>query len=113
MVLSRPFNRRIAQTLDANPAWQPNTRDDSTPCRHAATRCVQHTHRLVMLDRGRIVEQGSHDALFRQPLRRALAPPVRWLHRRGSRTGSGVAPGNARLLQSCKLNKGTRNVACL
>jgi hypothetical protein len=32
MVLSRPFNRRIAQTLDANPAWQPNTRDDSTPC---------------------------------------------------------------------------------
>jgi hypothetical protein len=66
LVLSRPFNRRIAQTLDANPAWQPNTRDDSKPCHHAATRCAQHMHRLVVLDRGRIVEQGSHDALFRQ-----------------------------------------------
>jgi len=29
--VSRPFNRRIAHTLDANPAWQPNTRDDSNP----------------------------------------------------------------------------------
>jgi ABC-type multidrug transport system fused ATPase/permease subunit len=55
--LPRPFNRCIAQTLDATMAHRVIT---------AATRCVQHTHRLVVLDRGRIVEQGSHDALFRQ-----------------------------------------------
>jgi len=66
LVLSRPFNRRIAQTLDASPAWQPNTRDDSTPVSSRGHPMCAHAHRLVVLDRGRIVEQGSHDALFRQ-----------------------------------------------
>ena len=38
--------------------------------------------RLVVLDRGRIVEQGTHaELLRRRPLRRAVAPPVRRLHR--------------------------------
>ena len=42
--------------------------------------------RLVVLDRGRIVEQGTHDELLapQRPLRRAVAAPVRRLHRCGS-----------------------------
>ena len=48
--------------------------------------------RLVVLDHGRIVEQGTHAELLRarRPLRRAVAPPVRRLHRRRRRAGGGV-----------------------
>ena len=44
--------------------------------------------RLVVLDRGRIVEQGTHAELLRleRPLRRAVAAPVRRLHRRRRRS---------------------------
>ena len=51
--------------------------------------------RLVVLDRGRIVEQGSHDELLRRngTLCLALAAPVRRLHRRLRPAGGGVAFG--------------------
>ena len=48
--------------------------------------------RLVVLDRGRIVEQGTHDELLapQRPLRRAVAAAVRRLHRRRRHAGGGV-----------------------
>ena len=48
--------------------------------------------RLIVLDHGRIVEQGTHDELLRarRPLRRAVAAAVRRLHRRPHRGGGGV-----------------------
>ena len=49
--------------------------------------------RLVIMDQGRIVEQGSHDELLRRggPLRRPVGAPVRRLPGQG---GGGVAlPG--------------------
>ena len=52
--------------------------------------------RLVVLDHGRIVEQGSHRELIaaRRPLRRAVAAPVRRLHRRRRHAGGGVTPAS-------------------
>jgi ATP-binding cassette, subfamily B, multidrug efflux pump len=70
------------------------------------------TRRLVVLDRGRIVEQGSHDALFRQEGHYAEL----WRRQSGGFVdvaAEQAAPGNARLLLSCKLNKGRRKVACI
>ena len=49
--------------------------------------------RLVVLDRGRIVEQGTHAELLRarRPLCRAVAAPVRRLHRcRAAGAGGGI-----------------------
>ena len=45
---------------------------------------IAHMDRLVVIDRGRIVEQGTHDELLRarRHLCRALAAAVRRLHRR-------------------------------
>ena len=56
--------------------------------------------RLVVLDRGRIVEQGTHDELLRarRPLRRAVAAPVRRLHRCRRHAGGGVNHRSLRLL---------------
>ena len=53
--------------------------------------------RLIVLDRGRIVEQGTHDELLRarRPLRRAVAAAVRRLHRRRRHAGGGVVPPSA------------------
>ncbi len=50
--------------------------------------------RLVVLDHGRIVEQGSHSELLRaeRPLCGAVAAPVRRLHRRRRGARGGVAP---------------------
>ena len=48
--------------------------------------------RLVVLEHGRIVEQGTHRELLGawRPLRGAVAPPGRRLHRRGRHAGGGV-----------------------
>ena len=45
--------------------------------------------RLVIMDQGRIVEEGSHDELLRarRPLRRAVGAPVGRLPRRADRGG--------------------------
>ncbi len=51
--------------------------------------------RLIVLDHGRIVEQGTHDELAarRRPLCRAVAAAVRRLHRRRAGGGAGHCGG--------------------
>ena len=58
--------------------------------------------RLVVLDHGRIVEQGTHDAAAarQRPLRRALAAAVRRLHRRRRDTAGGGVDGIA-VVRAC------------